>query len=143
MNQRSSAVGLLVAVFLAGIVTALGTSRIVERGTSEADTAAHPETSPPPDHSSRMRRPVSDRLAAELGLTPEQREGVDAVMTHRWEATRGIMEEIEPRLRSHWDSMQVEIAEILSPEQLEQYREIRKNDRERYRRSRGRRSSQR
>lgn len=142
MNQKSSAFGLLVAVFLAGAVTALGAVRIMDRPPPPPPQAAAGQTEAPA-RNSRTRTYVSDRMAKELGLTTDQRSAVSEIMARRRAATTEIMREVEPRLRSHWDSMHVEIGAVLSPEQLEEYRRMREEDRERYRSSRGRRSSRR
>jgi len=138
MNQKATAAGLLAAVFFAGVVTTLGVVRIMNLPNTVVEASSE-------EQSSRWRRGdrrgpplalshITERLYEELGLDEEQRDQIETIMARRREATAAIMRELEPRLRTHMDSLDLEIADVLSEDQLKAFKDLRQDERERFRR---------
>lgn len=163
MSTRSSAAAVLAAVFFAGVAGTLGVLRVVEHqdaGTPEMRErfGRRPGGSGGPRGGSGrggdlrvgpgFPRPelapmeFTERLADRLQLTDEQRVRVEAAMERRRKVAEEAMEEVFPRLRSQMDSLQTEIEEILSEEQIEAFRRFQAGGERFRRRDRGRRSSQ-
>ncbi len=146
MNTKWSAAGLLIAVFLAGGLSALGVERIVDRMSGPEDSpqvenrwegrrpgrGGPPGGRPPFAELARME--FSDRLAQRLGLTEEQRETLEGIMERRRVLASNLMEELGPRLRAQMDSMEVEIREVLTDDQREAFDRFRNAEMERFRR---------
>lgn len=150
MSRRTAAIILLGAVFLAGAATTLGVLRIVDHQRSaERESLFRTEVrdgrGPRPGGErpdgvrqsrwtelARMR--VSDRLSRELGLTDEQRADVrDAFDRHQREAQQ-VWDDVLPVLAEQQDSLDAEIARILTPEQNRRFRRYLVDDRDRMRR---------
>ena len=62
-----------------------------------------------------------DYFTKELGLTPEQRSGVDAILEKQFQGFKAIMEETKPRYDALCDSSRVAIVSLLTPEQKIKY----------------------
>ena len=146
MSTKSSAAALLAAVFFAGVAGTLGVLRIVEH--REEPAAWAPRNRPGPERfpgrmpggapgpfSELARMEFTERLADRLELTEDQRTRLEEVMDARRERTEELMRTVLPLLRGQTDSLQAEIEDILTPEQLETFRAF--EDRARFRGRRG------
>jgi Spy/CpxP family protein refolding chaperone len=60
---------------------------------------------------------VTDRLAEQLDLTPEQRTRVDSIVTRRMAQRRAIMEPVRERMRQLFDSTRMDVDAVLTPAQ--------------------------
>ena len=150
MSRRTAALALLSVVFLAGAATSLGVTRIVEYqrnaereslfrsevrdGRGSRQGGDRPDAGRPSRWTELARLRVSDRLSRELGLTEEQRAGIrDAFDRHQRDAQQ-VWGEVLPVLAEQQDSLDAEIARILTPGQNERFRRYLTADRDRMRR---------
>lgn len=60
----------------------------------------------------------------ELGLTNEQRTQLTEIFESRRDRTDSLMRTMIPQLRAHMESIRDEIAQILTPEQMDQFDEM-------------------
>jgi hypothetical protein len=60
---------------------------------------------------------VTDRLARELDLTPEQRVRVDSIVTRRMAQRRTLMAPVRERMRQLFDSTRTDVDAVLTPAQ--------------------------
>ena len=144
-NQRGliTALALLVSVFMAGVLSAVAVVTVLERG--DVAEAEHRRPGPP-----RRGGPgglgdprdgpwgfdgrgdfILDMLTQELDLSEEQRERIGEVMASREERAQEIMAGMRDRLTSIMDSIDAEIQAVLTPEQVEAYRQLRADGRDR------------
>lgn len=56
----------------------------------------------------------------DIGLSETQRTQIEQILRSRRERTDSIMQEVLPQIRFHVDDVRTEIAQILTPEQLQQ-----------------------
>ncbi len=159
MSRRSAAASLLAAVFFAGAAATLGVMRIVEHQGDPGDehfvrTEARDvrRDRPPGDRPDGMRQGqptwtelahlrITGRLVRELELTEEQQEGIHEAMERSRADAQQFWAEVLPLLASRQDSLEAEIARILTPEQSEVFLRFLRADRERTLRGRGPRRS--
>lgn len=161
MTAKASATALLAAVFFAGVAGTLGVLRVLEhqeattaefRGRDGGRSGGPGGPRGGPSRGGSSLRPgfggpelapmmFTERLADRLQLTEEQRVRVEEAMDRRRKVTEEAMAEVFPRLRSQMDSLQSEIEEVLTEEQIEAFRRF-QDDGGRFRRrgDRGRRS---
>jgi Spy/CpxP family protein refolding chaperone len=67
------------------------------------------------------RRHFLRKAQEELGLTPEQTEEIEAIVSASQVRTRELWEEISPQMRAEFQATQEEIRAVLTPEQQELY----------------------
>ena len=135
-QSRLTAVGVLLAVAVAG-----GAGGVLLDRTLLAPKD-HTFTRPPMgggDNAGRRggppsadgRRRFSDRLAKELGLTPEQQVKVDTIMTRQFQGMRKASATIQPTIDSLVRAAQASMDSVLTPEQRIKVQEMRKRPRTR------------
>ena len=73
----------------------------------------------------QFRERLGAQLTKELRLTEEQRVKVDSILSAQQAKSRGVMEEVRPRLQMVAESTQAAIREVLTPEQQEQLQKVR------------------
>lgn len=78
-----------------------------------------------------MRRRFSERMAKDLGLTPEQSVQVDSIMKRQFEAMRKASDVVRPTIDSLSRTAQAALDSVLTPTQREKVREMRQRGRER------------
>jgi Spy/CpxP family protein refolding chaperone len=81
----------------------------------------------PPSAESRKR--FSDRIAQELGLTPDQQVRVDSIMTRQFEGMRHASESVRPTIDSLVRSAQASMDSVLTPAQREKVKAMRQRGR--------------
>jgi hypothetical protein len=99
------AVGLILAIFVAGGLL----------GTVVATTWS--DTEPGNRRGERTRASYADRLAAELELSPEQRESVAVILARRNQAMQDIWAEMRPAFDSLRSQIRAEINANLTADQ--------------------------
>ena len=115
MGTQSKAIAILLGVFLLGGVSggALGYAFAVR---DEVERMG-------PDHGRRLRA-----FAWELGLSPEQRERVEAIRVRHQPRMRRLMraalDQCGGPVRAHRAEVDAEVRKILTPEQRERFDEI-------------------
>jgi Spy/CpxP family protein refolding chaperone len=110
---------LLLVTFAAGAVTGIAIDRrMVATQSAELSGEMHR------DRRDRGRQTTIERFADELGLTEEQRERIAPILVD----TRSRMSELFDRVRPEYDtvvdSARARIEAILTPEQVEMYRQL-------------------
>ncbi|MDT8436892.1 MAG: hypothetical protein RRA92_09065 [Gemmatimonadota bacterium] len=113
---------LLFATLLAG--AALGVA--VDRRIVSADAPAHAEVER--DRRDRDERAVIERFADELALTPEQRSAIAPILKDTRTRMREAFDRVRPEYRAIVDSARARIEAVLTPDQVQQYREYLKRD---------------
>mgnify|MGYP001828843500 CR=1 FL=1 len=129
-GQKTAAGLLLISVFLAGVMGGMVGVKMMDRRAwrdpgERSRRFDHPGEKPPwvrgtdrgAERHGLMPMWISDRLAEELELSDTQREQVRAIFDTRRERADEALKQIGPILRAELDSMNLEIREILSPEQ--------------------------
>lgn len=116
-QSKAFAIGLLVAVFLAGV--ALG----VTGGRWLAESRA-----PGP----RPNRGFADRLAQELKLTTAQRDSVVIILRRYDPQMRAIFTSVQPQMDSLRERLRAEIRLQLTPAQQTAYQQLIERDRARF-----------
>ncbi len=143
-GQKTAAGALLISVFLAGVLGGAAGTKLLDRDPWEERLEQAPLPGYPGPRSPRMGRhgggprelgitPMwfSKRLADQLELSEEQEEEIHSVLETRRQRAEEAMAKTAPILRAQFDSVQMEIREILSPEQRALFDEFRRRDRER------------
>lgn len=134
-----TAVAMLVAVFMAGALSAVAAITVLERGEAVSDRGPpiHQSGRDGPrrfDGSDRPRfdghRGFLDRLTRELDLSEDQRERIEAILMTRGPRTEEIMSQVRERLRIVMDSVDAEIRAVLTPEQFEAFDRLETRGRE-------------
>lgn len=92
---------LLLAVFAAGLVTGVGLDRAVAPG---------------PVLKTRLNFQMPEVLDR-LGLTPEQRRAADSILERSAPRAESVLRSTVPRLSAIADSLEAELAQILTPPQ--------------------------
>jgi hypothetical protein len=118
-QSKFFAIGLLIAVFLAGIGAGASGGRWL---------AEH--HGPPP----RPNRGYADRLAQQLKLSDGQRDSVAAILRRFDPQMRAIFEAARPQMDSLRERLRGEIRAQLTPEQQTAYQQIIDRDRARFQR---------
>src|SRR5688500_20365670 len=73
----------------------------------------------------QFKERMSEQLTRELALSVEQRVKVDSILSAQQATSRGVMEEVRPRLQQVAESTQAAIRAVLTPAQQEQLRKLR------------------
>jgi Spy/CpxP family protein refolding chaperone len=116
-QSKAFAIGLLVAVFLAGIAAGVTGGRwLAER------------RGPP----ARPNRNYADRLAQQLQLSDAQRDSVVVVLRRYDPQMRAIFDSVQPQLDSLRERLRVEIRAQLTPEQQITYQQLIERGRARF-----------
>jgi hypothetical protein len=133
-----TALGMLASVFLAGL---LAGAAVVELRGSTRDEEPRREARDRDGRGFSGRRGggmmplLPQSVLDELGLSEEQRAGVEEILQRRGTETRAILESMGPRLRAQVDSGHTEVRALLDPGQQEIFDRIHQEMRNR--RSRG------
>lgn len=112
---RTQGIMMLAVTLIVGVLLGVAVERV--RVVREANR-------PRPFEGFRPTRNPLPRNFDELGLTDEQRTQLTAIFESRRDHTDSIMQQVLPELRAHMDSIHGEIAEILTPEQMERFEEM-------------------
>ncbi len=110
--KRTTAMGLVVLVFLAGLAGGVLGARLVLLG------------NPPPQLRDHIGAPPLDRYFQhrDLDLSTEQRERIREVFRRQRARFEELHRELRPRVESLMEEIDLEVERILTPEQLEHYR---------------------
>ncbi len=114
-----------VVIFGAGVVTGLllgpHSRGLVSSSAQPGSSTGHPTQSGP---SGGLKLEFLRRMQRELGLTPEQRQRVEAIISQGQERTRKLMEPIAPQLREELQKAKQEFCEVLTPEQRTRFDQL-------------------
>lgn len=102
MKRGLQAAGVLTLVFVAGGIVGFGLTLRRDRG--------GPPRPPLPTESVSVYEP--------LGLTPDQRARLDSILSSARPVTTRMMDSVQLRLRSHFDSIEQSIRTVLDADQL-------------------------
>ena len=133
MNPKVTAGLLVVAVFLAGLLAGVLVERSVIAPTPEAQAAAS-ETSARDGaghdrrHRGRWHGEVSERMARELGLRPEQQARIDEILDEQQRQMRAIMRETRPETKRVLAETKARVDSVLDPEQRERLELMHQNE---------------
>jgi hypothetical protein len=117
MNATTTATLVLVGVFMGGLLAGVLVERTII-GPPVAEAAA-PMASPRPGSAADR-----ERMARELELTPDQQALIDEILDEQQTRMRAIMSETRPRTRAVVHETRSRIEEVLTPAQLERFREL-------------------
>jgi hypothetical protein len=116
-QSKAFAIGLLVAVFLAGTAAGVAGGRwLTERRTPPA----------------RPNRSYADRLAQQLKLADAQRDSVVVILRRYDPQMRAIFESVQPQLDSLRERLRADIRVLLNPEQQAAYQQLIERERARF-----------
>jgi len=122
-QARLLGVALLVATFAIGGLAGAAAVRL--------SAAREPAAAPPAAEGSAPREGCRTSTLDQVGLTPEQRERVNAVLERRRRETGAFWDEYGPILRAIVDSTRAEIRAVLTDEQRAEYDRLRAERRRR------------
>lgn len=133
-QSRLMATLVLVAVLMAGAAAGVVVDRmfLLRRGPRSGGRPPMGEMrgrGGPPSPEARKR--FSDRLAKELGLTPEQQVKVDTIMTRQFEGMRRASATVQPTIDSLVRAAQASMDSVLTPEQRDKVKAMRSRPRTR------------
>lgn len=144
-KSKVRATALLLLTFAAGVAAGVAADRTwlddrpaaaadapeAAAGSGEArDAKRHPNGADGRDEKKRDRpHTVIERFADELGLTAEQRSRIETILSHHRESMKEMWSEVRPRFRTLVDSARSQIEEVLTAEQVEQYRDLLRRER--------------
>ena len=74
--------------------------------------------------SDRERGPVIERFASELDLSQDQRTRIETILDHYRARMKAIWQDVHPRYSAIVDSARSEIEDVLTPQQVQQYRSL-------------------
>lgn len=131
-SSRTRAALLLVLVFAAGAAVGVAGDRLnlipaVAEATEPGLEADRGER--------RERQTTIERFADNLGLTVEQRFEVEILLDYYRSSAQNLQATVRPQYRALMDSVRTKIEAVLSDEQVEQYRSLLRQDRDRQRAS--------
>lgn len=134
------AVLVLILTFAAGAAAGVAADRLwLDPGDGLASSASAPADSTasgerPEEDRDRGDRPRTtiERFADELGLTRQQRARIEEILSRHREEMHEMWSEIRPRFRRMVDSARADIEDVLSQEQVEQYRRLLRREHEEY-----------
>lgn len=132
-RMRWLAVASLLATFLAGglVGAAVERARGGERWSERPGMERGPRRGPPPIF--EAGGPLDERLR----LTPQQRDTIRRIVARDRAKADSLFREMRPRLRARFDSTTAAVEAVLTPEQREEFRRFREEQRERRRARRG------
>jgi len=135
--SRLLVVLMLVALFGAGMVAGVTLDRLVLHHRHGPFAGMGPSGAPgrgsPEERAARradMHRRLADRMSRELGLSPEQRQQLDAMLPRHEAAFDSLRAEMDVRLRTLLDSTGAEVERILTPDQKTKWEAVRRRFRE-------------
>lgn len=111
---RLKPAALLVAVFVVGLTAGVAAER-----TWLAPASAEEVGSGPVEGEFTI-----ERFADDLQLTPEQRVEIEGMLVQFRASMKQLWEEFRPRYSTLVDSVRLDIEAVLTPEQVEQYRTL-------------------
>lgn len=111
----------LLLVGLAGIAIGIALDRAVLR--SRIRTLLADDRLPPP-RPGHFRRDLLGRLDRRLELSDSQRVVVDSILSRREAEVRTLLRESRPRFEAIAERTRNEIRQVLTPEQLERFKEL-------------------
>lgn len=129
--SRLLVVGVLVAHLLAGVAAGIALDRLVLLDWGRRPAGEWGMGRRGPWHMGRegaghMQGRMLARIGQELDLTAEQREQVEAILPRHLAAFDSLRREMGPRLSALLDSTSAEVEAILTPDQRERWRRIRR-----------------
>ncbi len=98
-------------IFICGIVLGGGGALILEKKFI-LHSLRHPE-----DFPGRM----AERMQEKLDLSDLQTRQILEILTHRQQRLQKLQEEVQPRFEAEFAAVQVEISDVLNPEQARRY----------------------
>lgn len=131
-SSKTRAIILLVMTFAAGAAVGVAGDRLnlipaVAEATEPGLEADRGER--------RERQTTIERFADNLGLTVEQRFEVEILLDYYRSSAQNLQATVRPQYRALMDSVRTKIEAVLSDEQVEQYRSLLRQDRDRQRAS--------
>jgi len=103
--------GVLAVTFIAGALAGAAIDRAVTSPTRAEARQARSQDG------ERERSYIIDRV----DMSDAQRASIDSILDRRVHRMRSVWEEVSPRLNAITDSARIEIMEVLTPEQQEEY----------------------
>ena len=85
----------------------------------------------PPDPPPFFGGPVGPRLERHLELTAEQRQQLGEILDQSHREAEALRRDLAPRMREVMERSEQRIRELLTPEQLERFEELRRRQRHR------------
>lgn len=129
-RMRLAGMALLAVTFVVGALAGTAFGRVLK-----ADE-------PAPAAANECRGERGPRhLFEEVGLSPEQRTRIDAIMARRRALTDSLWQTDGARIRAAVDSTRAEIRAVMTPAQAAEYDQLRQKHKERERRERAARDS--
>lgn len=110
-------------IFAAGAVTGALVARRIAPAVIKQSEKQPPSMPPHQD----QRKGYLERLEAKLNLTPEQKQQVDRILKESQERMKQLWAGIEPQAKEEYKRTRKEISEILTPEQNEKYKAMRRD----------------
>ena len=110
MSAKSTAVIVVVAAFMAGILVGIAADHLF--------LMHHPRI---PRHASHM---LVSRLDRRLDLTDDQEKKIEAIIARRHERMNAIWAQARPRVHAEIEATNNEIAQVLTPEQRVKFEKI-------------------
>lgn len=128
---------LLTLTFAAGAAVGVAGDRLqVIPGVARASEPAEESTRPEGERRG-ARQTTIERFADDLGLTDQQRAEIETILDEYRSSTKSLREAVQPRYMSLIDSIRGQIESVLTGEQVEQYRDLLEQARDRSRERRG------
>lgn len=119
-------------MLMMGLIMALGTQMVAQQDIKAPlpPKGEALEIPPPPHPSKEMQEKRFEKMKSELKLTPEQEVKVKALMEKNREANKAKRQEMKERMKAEnktqREAMRTEMKKILTPEQMEQFKQMRK-----------------
>jgi hypothetical protein len=110
-------------IFAAGAVT----GGVIARRISPVSAAKIEKPAPSMPPHADQRKGYLERLDAKLKLSPDQKQQVDRIIKESQERMKQLWQGIEPQAKEEYKRTRKEISEILSPEQQEIYKTMRRD----------------
>ncbi|MFQ5688856.1 MAG: hypothetical protein ACE5HQ_01105 [Gemmatimonadota bacterium] len=139
-GSKGRAGGLLLLTFIAGAAAGVAAERLGALPGGVASGAARAVEGNRGGGRREGRQTTIERFADELELTGDQRQEIEDILEHYRAAMHGLWTDVRPRYRALVDSVRGRIEEVLTPEQVTEYRallEQRYRDEERRRPEKG------
>lgn len=137
LGPRAKALAMLALVGALGVLVGIGVDRRLAEAAPPGVAAPAPRphaplrgeaASGPRGPGARSPMPhlrFSEQLAGELGLSPEQKAAIDAILAEERSRVRALMREYQPRFRAIVEDARRKIDAVLTEEQRERFRETR------------------
>ena len=147
--SRGLVIAVLAAIFLGGILGGIAVDRTLlhERGhrgplpgmmggpggpgrpgeLGGPDGPGGPGRPMDPEHRAEMQKHMVERLTRELHLTDEQRAKVAEMIPRHMAAFDSLRHSMAPQLRGLLDTLNADMERVLTPEQVDQWRRMRRH----------------